>query len=356
MANSTTTNLSELIMEWYDKKLLEMLKPMLVFYEDAVKKPLPKRSGKTVTWSRFQQFSGPELLSEGTSPTAAALSAENVSTSIFQIGKHTLLTDLIEATSIDPIVKDAIEVMALAARKGVDSAIGRLLLWRRTAMSATLGIGAGAGYCLSGMGQLSSTQYEIPLLRNGSGNCNILAMSGIHASATLTVSLLRQVRKHLEARDAPKFPDGTYHAITHPDALNVLQATSAWIDLNKYTNVKPLTGESGKCQNVRFKTSTNAPTVDSAGAKVSAHGGGTVHITYVYGPGAYGVTQISNLKGRHNGAEVIIKRSDSNTMSQPLNQIKTSIGWKYTGAAKVLNLSCIVGVLTGKGDDTLVAV
>lgn len=356
MAFTSTTSLTEVIPEYYEKKLLEMLEPTLILYEDGVKKPLPSHSGKTVLWTRFKQFCVPELLTEGTGPTAAALSAENVSTSIFQIGKHTQLTDLIIATAIDPIVMDAIDVMSLAARKGCDTAYGRLILWRRTSMSSTLGLGgAGAGYGLSGIGQLSAAQFQIPLIRNGTGNCNILAMSGIHSSSTLTVTLLRQARKHLEGYDAPKFPDGTYHGATHPDALNVLTGTSGWIDFNKYTNTKPLTGEMGKIQNIRFKASTNMPTIESAGAKVSAHGGGTVHITFIYGPGAYGVTQIGRLKGRHAGAELIIKHTNANTMSVPLDQIKSSIGWKFTGACKVLNNSCIIGILTGKGDDTLVA-
>jgi len=356
MANTTTSVLSQVIQSYYDKKLLDMLTPQLVFYEDAVKKPLPRGKGKSITFTRFKDFAGAELLAEGTAPTAAALSAENVSTIIFQIGKHTVLTDVLETTAIDPIVEDAIEVIKMAAAKAVDKGYGRLLLWRRTSMSATLGIGAGAGYCLSAIGQLSSTQFQIPLIRNGSGNCNILAASGIHSSAVLTVSLLRQVTKHLESRNAPTFEDGFYHAVANPAALSVLRATSAWIDLNKYTNLKPLTGEVGTCQNIRFKKSTNAPQIDSAGAKVSANGGGTTHITIVYGKGAYGASQIDNLKGRVQGAQIIVKRSGEQTISDPLNQTPHTIGWKFTGAVKVLNVSCIIGVLTGKGDDTLAAV
>jgi N4-gp56 family major capsid protein len=344
-------------MEYHERRLLQMLKPMLVLYEDAVKKPLPRDSGVTIKFSRYQQFGVAELLTEGTAPTAAALSAENVSSKIYQLGKHTVLTDLIEATSIDNSVKEATMVLALAARKAVDSAIGRMILWRKTSLSATLGLGgAGVGFGLSGIGQLSSTQFEIPLIRNGTGNCNILAMSGIHSSSTLTVTLLRQARKFLEGMDCPKFPDGSFHAVSHPDALNVLQSTSGWVDLNKYTNTKPLTGELGKVQNIRFKGSTNMPTIESAGAKVSAYGGGTVHITYIYGPLAYGVTEISSLRGGKSGAQLILKTSGKQTLADPLNQTPHTLGYKYTGACKVLNNSCIIGVLTGKGDDSLVPV
>jgi N4-gp56 family major capsid protein len=355
MAVTSTTTLSEAIMEYHERNLLDMLMPSLVLYEDAVKKPLPKDHGLTIKFMRYQQFGGPELLTEGTAPTAAALSAENVSTKIFQLGKHTVLTDLVEETTIDESVKNATMVLSLAARKAVDSAIGRCILWRRTALSATLGIGAGAGFGLSAVGQLSSTQFEIPLIRNGTGNCNILALSGIHSSSTLTVTLLRQARKHLEGRDCPTFPDGTYHAVTHPDALNVLQASSAWIDLNKYTNIKPLTGEAGKIQNIRFKTSTNMPVATASGHPVSTYGGNTVHFTYVYGANAYGVTEISTMRGGKDGAQLILKTSGRQTTNDPLNQQPHTLGYKYTGACKVLNVSCIIGILTGKGDDSLVA-
>ena len=354
MAVSSTSTLSELIMSFYERKLLKMLKPNLVLYEDAQKKPLPKDHGPTITFSRYLNFGGPELLTEGTAPTAAALSAENVSTKIYQLGKHTVLTDLLIETTIDDSVLNATEVLGLAARKAVDSAIGRMLLWRRTSLSSTLGLGgAGAGFGLSGIGQLSASQFQMPLIRNGTGNCNILAMSGIHSSSTLTVTLIRQATKYLEGKDAPKFPDGMYHGVSHPDALNVLRASSAWIDLNKYNNLKPLTGELGTIQLVRFKGTTNMPTIESAGAKVSAHGGGTVHITYIYGPWAYGVTEINSLRGGLSGAELKIKRSGKQTTSDPLDQAPVTVGYKVTHACKVLNNSCIIGILTGKGDDTL---
>ena len=356
MAKTTTTSLTEGIMSYYESLLLEMLRPMLVLYEDAQKKPLPKNKGLTVTFMRYQQFGGPELLSEGTAPTAASLSAENVSTKIYQLGKHTVLTDLIENVTIDPVVENATMVLTLAARKAVDSAIGRMLLWRKTSISATLGIGAGVGFGLSGIGQLSSTQFEIPLMRNGTGNCNILALSGIHASSTLTVTLLRQARKFLEGMDCPRFPDGTFHAVTHPDALNVLTATSGWIDMNKYTNVKPLTGEVGKTQGIRFKVSTNMPVVEASGHPLSTYGGNTVHLTYIYGPLAYGVTEISNLRGRLQGAELKIKTSGNQSITDPLDQNPHTIGYKVTHAVKVLNNSCIIGLMTGRGDDSLIPV
>ena len=355
MAVTSVATLSEAIQEYHDKIILERLVPNVVFYEDGVKKPLPKGNGVTIKWMRYLDFAGPELLTEGTAPTAAAMSAENVSTKIFQIGKHTVLTDLVEATAISDVVTDALDVLGEAGARAVDSAVSRCLLWIRTSLSARLGIGAGAGYGLSAIGCLSATQFQAPLLRNGSGNCSILALSGIHASATLTVSLLRQARKYLEGNNAPRFPDGTFHAITHPDALNVLGSTSGWIDFTKYTTAaNALTGEIGKCQNVRFKTSTNCPVATGAGARVSASGGGTVHFTFVYGPGAYGVTEISNMRGRRKGADVILKNSGKQAISDPLNQTPHTVGYKFTGAAKVLDDERCLWILTGKGDDTLV--
>ena len=356
MAKTSTASLTEGIQEYHDKLILEQLVPNVVFYEDGDKKPLPKGTGSTIKWMRYLDFDGPELLTEGTAPTAAAVSAENVSTKIFQIGKHTTTTDLIEATHISDVVTDILGIIGEAGARAVDSAVSRCLLWTRTALSARLGIGAGAGYGLSAVGCLSSTQFEAPMIRNGSGGCDILSLSGIHSSATLTVSLLRQAKKHLTGNNAPRFPDGTYHAITHPDAISVLGATSGWIDFTKYTTgANALTGEIGKCQNVRFKLSTNAPVATGAGAKVSAHGGGTVHFTFVYGPHAYGITEISNMRGRRKGADVIIKHSGKQTTSDPLNQNPHTIGYKFTGAAKVLDTKRCLWILTGKGDDSLVA-
>lgn len=143
MANTTTVTLTEVIPQYYEKRLEKKLKAQLVLYEDAAKRPLPRDMGTTIMFTRYKNFSDPELLSEGTAPTAAALSAENVSTKLYQLGKHTTLTDLIEATSIDPIVESAIDVLSEAGAKAVDKSIGRMLLWRRTSMSSTLGLGAG---------------------------------------------------------------------------------------------------------------------------------------------------------------------------------------------------------------------
>jgi len=269
-----------------------------------------------------------------------------------------VLTDLVEATAIDRTVENATEVLGLAARKAVDSAIARMILFRRTSLSSTLGIGAGAGHDLSGVvNKLSAAQFQIPLMRPTGGACTALDISGIAQSATLTVTFLRAARKYLEGKDAPTFPDGTYHAVTHPDALNELTGTSGWIAMNQYTNLKPLTGEVGTCQNIRCKTSTNMPVITaSTWIKASAHGGGTIHLTYVYGPWAYGVTEINSLRGGQSGAELIIKKSDKATLSDPLNQTPHTIGYKVTHAVKVLNNSCIVGLLTGKGTATAIPV
>src|SRR4030042_5084175 len=138
MAITSTISLTESIPQYYEKRLLQRITPRLVLYEDAVKKPLPRDMGTTILFTRYKNFSDPELLTEGTSPTAAALSAENVSTKLFQLGKHTALSDLIEATSIDPIVESAIEILSEAAAEAVDKSIGRMILWRRTSMSSTL--------------------------------------------------------------------------------------------------------------------------------------------------------------------------------------------------------------------------
>lgn len=346
--STTTSNLSATIMTYYEKRTLERLVPKLVFYEDAQKKPLPSGSGKTVTFVRFKNLPKGGLLTEGSSPNGTALSAENVSCSISQLGAYVNTTDMIEATSISDVVKEATDIIGDAAALTVDQFIGRMLLWRRASISATL------NKELSTIGKLSASQMACNILRNGTGNMALLALSGLDASSTLSIKLCRLAKKYLEGLDAPKFPDGTYHAVAHPDALSELGATSAWSDWHKYTTLQAmLTGEVGKCQGIRFKASTNAPKATKAGAATSAYGGGVVHMTYVYSPISYGVTHISNMKGKQKGAEIIIKRVGEQSMDDPLNQRPTKIGYKITMAAKVLNVSTCLWIFSAQGADTV---
>jgi len=328
--------------------MLDRIEQNLVWYDDVVKKSLPKMSGKTVTFSRFKNMGYGKLLSEGTTPSSSVLSAENVSASIIQEGDYVVTTDLVEATAIAPVVKNAIDVMKYAASKTVDRTIGRFMLWRRASTSATL------AKELSTIGKLSASQMAAKILRNGSGAMSLLALSGIHASSVLTVDLCAQAKDWLEGKDCPTFPDGTYHGITDPAAVNALSRTSAWLDLTKYvTDKNVLTGEAGKCQNIRFKKSTHAPRATKSGATTSAYGGGKVYMTFVYGPNAYGITHIENLQGNTKGAEIILTRAGEQSTEDPLRQRPTKIGYKVTHAPKLLNTSACLWIFTGMGASTV---
>lgn len=378
---------------YYEKKLLENLYPQFIWNRESEKTMLPSKNGKQVEWRRIAKFATNKTpLTEATPPDAKAMSVSTVTATVAQHGGATKFSDLLQMTSIDPIIEKAVAETipqdAIAVLEGL------------TANVAT----AGTSVRFAGTNTARSTVQD---------------------SDVLTFSLVQKAERDLKKKSVPRFPDGYYHSIISPDAEYDLKQDTKWLDAYKYANrVKEIyPDEIGMISSTRFFSSPYAKrfahqgagtdalhttlddaaaagqkvipltattglaagdlctirkangayeqevTIDSINAGVSVtivedlefayasadkfDKGDDVFGTVVYGPGAWGTVSIDGMQGGQQvGAAsfaVIIKPVGSAGSADPINQIG-SIGWKAAVVNVILDQDRIERIEHGATD------
>lgn len=381
MPTVTTTNLSNIVKVYYDRRMLERLTPQLMFHQFGDRKEIPKKEGTSVYWHRWNLFTYGRNLAESGAGTARGISATRVSATLVLFGDHVKVTTYLDMVSINSVVEGAVDLFADSAALTVDFITSRQLLWRLTSLSASLQLSTANGYygdkwqLLTGgahVAAVSSTKWQAPLWhvndltsRNHSlsSGCKAPGATGL-CSAQITPRVLRTLALKLKVKNARKFEDGYYKAIIHPDKVHELRSSSAFIDLHKYTEsmVKSVTTEGsigggkrevglvGIMEQFKFYESTEAPllttsgvfggTADGRRAQPSAYGGGRFYFTFFFGKNAYGVTDFDG------GVNTFIKVPGPQSTDNPLNLYST-VGYRCIMTAKILNPSACLWLISG---------
>lgn len=295
---------------FYERALLQRLLPSLMFYNDAEKKKLPKNSGTTMNFRKFDSLTAPSSsLTEGVTPDGNNLTVSTITAKIAQEGDFVQITDLIQMTGIDPVLTETSELLGEEAGLVVDTRI-------QTAISK------GTNVYFAG-GATTRAGLESATTKNLTGD-----------------DIKKLVRK-LKNANAKRFSDGFYHMIVDPDIAYDLMSDSAWVDVSKYARPEQMVkGELGKMHGMKFYETTNLNVVDSsdtAQSKIS------VHQAYAYGKGAYSCVNLENGAGK---PEIIVKPNGSAGTSDPLNQRATA-GWKSAFTAVITQPLALVRVETG---------
>lgn len=310
---TNVTNHNQLSAEdktFYERTLLQRLLPSLMFYNDAEKKKLPKNSGTTMNFRKFDSLTAPSSsLTEGVTPDGNNLTVSTITAKIAQEGDFVQITDLIQMTGIDPVLTETSELLGEEAGLVVDTRI-------QTAISK------GTNVYFAG-GATTRAGLESATTKNLTGD-----------------DIKKLVRK-LKNANAKRFSDGFYHMIADPDIAYDLMSDSAWVDVSKYARPEQMVkGELGKMHGMKFYETTNLNVVDSsdtAQSKIS------VHQAYAYGKGAYSCVNLENGAGK---PEIIVKPNGSAGTSDPLNQRATA-GWKSAFTAVITQPLALVRVETG---------
>jgi N4-gp56 family major capsid protein len=288
---------------FYDRTLLERLKPKLVFLQYGQKKPIPKREGATGNWRRFTSLSPATTpLVEGVTPQGDRLVVEHVSATVQGYGNFVYLTDLLDMAGIDPVATETVELMGENAAETLDIVV-RDVVARGTNV------------------------YRV----NGRVDRNSVQADDIIDGATM-----RRARRIMARNNAKPVPGaGAYIGIVHPDVAYDIMGDPAWVNANQYAgSQKIFDGEIGKMHGVRYIESTLAPVFEGEGAD-----GIDVYGTIIIGANAYGVPDIAG----SSKPKTIIKSLGSGGTSDPLEQ-RSSIGWKAYLAAVRLDELCILRV------------
>lgn len=326
---------------------MERLLPKLRFYNFADKKPLPSRSGKTIQFYRFRtQTAVTTNMTELTVPAQVYLSADTVTATLIQRGAYAKISDLLSLTALDPILEDAAILMGEKAARTVDTYIrdevGFIVapIQNRSALSHALNSSGTAARVLSG----TSSGDGFALLQNNTR----IATSALVVELTtsgLTVKSCQHAAMTLRNNNVDPFDDGYYVGIIHPKAAYDLTTASGWKGWQQYTNPELMyKGEIGKVGGIRFVESSDAPAFDLSGDTLQT-ASGSLFGTIIFGPHAYGVTEIAGKANKQKGYELFVKQLGSAGTADPVNQ-EATVGFKITMAAKILNKSAGVIVLS----------
>lgn len=337
------------------KDLLETLHPELYYYQFGKKEFVPLRSGKTAKWRRPTTIGKGRILTESAAGTPRGLSASTISATMELFGDHSIITELLENISLFSIMGEFKEEYGDSMRETLDYMFQMQLLWKRTALSATLeysaaGAAMGTSNILSTIACFSGSQFEAPVYAVqwlDSRNHTLSALDGGNSGTPFTPQKIRDIVLKFKNKNVRPYDGQNYVAIMHPTVMMDFKSTSAFIDLHKYTDaVKEIfKGEIGKMEGVRFIETTNqincTVTNDATGA--SSHGNGYLYMSLFFGKNFFGV---SELKGK-GAVEIILKRSGPTTLSDPLSQ-RNTLGFKGFACAKVLNVSAGMWIASGK--------
>jgi N4-gp56 family major capsid protein len=198
---TSSAGLSHLAAILYRKKALDRLQKKFVFRKACSKDMMTKQNGRTVQFFRYTNFSANTTpTTEGTVGTSLSLTSQIVQATVSQYSAFITVSDLLEATAIDPIVSNAAELLGYQAGLSVDTITRNII------------------------------DAESP-----STNQALLA-------TYLRVSDLRNSRHSLQANDVQPFEDSEFLAFVHPYASYDLvndPAAMGLADIFKYnTDVK----------------------------------------------------------------------------------------------------------------------
>lgn len=303
-----TAGLTATMQTYYDRKMIKDMAPRLLHYQYGQKCVLKRNEGNVVNFRKWESFPAATTpLTEGTPPAGQDLAMTAITAQVKQYGGFVTVSDLLDLTALDPVINDAVELMANQGALTIDKLTREELLKGANAIYA--------GSC-TGRGDITPTD-------------------------TLTTTELRRAVRALRKNSAPQFDRGGqsyYVAIVGPDAVYDLQSDPLWQDVSKYQAVEQIySGEIGRLFGCIVVETPEAALLAGAGAS-----GADVAATLVFGRDAYGVVDIEGENVR-----AIIKPAGSAGTADPLDQNST-VGWKAAGfAARILQEDWMVRIEHG---------
>ena len=312
VTNATTSaasgnNLSAEMKTFYDKVLLREAGPNLVHEQFGQKRDIPRGSGKTIEFRKFNQLpKALTALTEGVTPDGGALDVTSLTATVAQYGYFVRITDMLDLTAIDNVIVEAVQLLGSQAGVTMDTIVRNALV-----------SGTNVMYC--------------PKVAGGNETA-VTTRGGMDSTSQLTVKMVQKAAAFLKKNNVPTI-NGKYVAIIHPYVAYDLMRDSEWVDAHKYAQPTNLyTGEIGEIAGVRFVESTeakvwndsNCPQIGSSGKYYS------VFATLFLGKNAYGVTEVTG-----GGLQTIVKAKGSGGTSDPLDQ-RSTVCWKGIRTAKIL--------------------
>ena len=213
------------LIEYYERTLLENMRPAMVHYIDAQKRNLPEHNGQMIQFRKFTPFAPITTpLAEGVTPDGQTLTETALRAVIKPYGGYVAMTDEMQWKMLDNMHQETAKLLA-------DQAADSLECIAANAFSSGLNV-----------------QYVGQSSRGA-----------ITRSNKLTYDEIKKAVRTLKRNNVKPFGDGYYHAIVHPDVVHDLTSDDMWVDVRKYYDKEMVAQyELGTIYKVKFFESTHA--------------------------------------------------------------------------------------------------
>lgn len=306
----SSTNASNLA-RYYERKLLSTLEPRLVLAPLGKQQKIPKGEGKLVRWLRYAKHNpSTNPLSEGVNPAATSLTTSQVEAIVDQYGEYVTVSDFINFTALDPVMKNISERLGRGAADLVE--------------------------------QLHVTELDAEAFEFWAGDAT--GVGDIAQADVLNHQEIIQASVDQELAFIGPHESGKRVAVLNTAAkFDIMADNSAgsWVDINKFTDgpqSKILNGQFGEMYGARLVTSDRMSALAAQGPGNDV----TVRNNYLIGEEGYGNVSFASKQI----IEMIMKGEDSGGVSNPLNMYST-VGYKLkaykvkyldSGSKRVINI------------------
>ena len=347
MATTTIAMMTESIKNrYYDELFLTVSEKNLVHTQlGQLNRQVPGgENAYAIYWTRFKPLA---VITSGATEGAATdtvnLSAVNVTGTVTQYDNAVAISDVLAATSMGDIMKEAIRELGYNAGLTIDTKV------RDTIVPG-----------------------GIPQMAALTGSQAVTRWSSIPRTAVLSIKEIRRATMSLRKMDA-QAPDskvsmsqgqsvstnpgagmgGYWASVISPETVYDLQgdtATGAWVDSNRYAGSDKLfSGEVGKLYGVRFMETSNAKVHAEKNGAVTSRSAivasGVIHETLIVGANYFGITKLQQL-------QTFIKPFGQAIGGDITNKV-AGAGWKTSFGTKVLYSGYGVSVFSSVGANSL---
>lgn len=315
MTQVTTGNLSTRTAAFAVATLLSRAEPFMCMAKFGQMQSVPKGRTKVVRWRRYSAIAlATTALTEGVTPSRTALAKTDIEATLAQYGDRMELTDFVNDTHEDPVLKEMMEILGEAAGQTKETLIFNVI---KAGTNVLFANGANRAAV--------NTAPTADLLRRG--------IRQLKRQNTVPITGMLSATDKVATQPVPP----CYVAFVHPDAERDLQGITGYIRVQNYGTWKPLgDNEIGSFENIRFLTSTlYTPTNVGTNATLNGMlGTGTVDVypSLVVGKDAYANVALA-------GAESVtpmVVNPGTPSDSDPLGQ-RGHVGYKFYHAAAILN-------------------
>lgn len=320
------------------KDLLTRAMPYMVIEKFGQAYPIPQNNTKTAKFRRYflqgatgsagsgnpaQAYFVPLALTplvEGVTPAGNRLASVDYTVQLNQYGDYVTITDVVQDTHEDPVLREATTIMAEQAGMTIE-----------TIRYNILKAGTNVFYANGGARNAVNTPMVLALQRQ------------------VTSSILRQNGKMITSvvKSTPDYRtepvEAAFIALGHPDIETDVRSMTGFIPTKQYGTTTPYENEIGAVERVRYLTSTIfAPFADAGGAKGTMRStSGTsadVYPILVVARDAYGIVP---LKGKDSLTPMVVNPKPAS--GDPLGQ-RGTVGWKAWQSAVILQDAFMVRV------------